>query len=391
MMSAGLRVLMVDGAPPHRDASAGERATFDLIDGLHRLGHSVTFTSLGVNESHQMRSRLLVDHGVHVAADYGTGTSHLRALLQEQAWDVVIVHRPGPALAALPCLIEAGDAATLFWGHDIHTWRLQAQVDQGLSVPRHRLLVTEVSERRCWDGYDLTVYPSAREAKFVSGRPTSVDRGQAFPYYRLTNDDLVSDVADEQTRRGCLMVGGSSHEPNRDAVEYAVNRVLPLLQAQDPNAFLTVVGTWSTSAQEALMRDGVTFVGHVSDDELRRLHTTHVCLLAPLRFGAGTRRKLVAAMGLGLPTVTTAEGVRGLLVRDATEADGVLVADDPQQIVAAVTSLQQQPELWKSVSGAGRDAVASVYGAAEFDAALSALLSLAGMAASRRRAEGEMT
>ena len=78
-------------------------------------------------------------------------------------------------------------------------------------------------------------------------------------------------------------------------------------------------------------------------------------------------------------------------MRDATEADGVLVADDPQQIVAAVTSLQQQPELWKSVSGAGRDAVASVYGAAEFDAALSALLSLAGMAASRRRAEGEMT
>jgi hypothetical protein len=377
MTQERLQVLVVDGAIPERDASAGERATFDQIEGLAELGHDVTFCALGDRgdrgDGHSHLDAISAT-GASVPVGSGGGLTHLRDVVTRHDWDVIIVHRPGPALAATAALPLRPNAATIYWGHDIHIWRLRAQQLVTHDVPRHQYRVTEVSEQRCWNSYDVTAYPTSREAHAISARPDSLGRGAAAPYYRLVGDDLVSRVGRAGARHGCLMVGSSAHAPNRDAVIFAVREVLPMLRDSDPDAALTVVGDWPVELTNQLRRTGVTFVGRVSDSELKRLHATHLCLLAPLRFGAGARRKLVAAMGLGLPVITTSEGVRGLLVRDAVPGDGVLIADEPREIADAVIDLKSSPELWQDTAVAARGSVGVVYAAESFDRALTQVL-----------------
>jgi O-antigen biosynthesis protein len=363
-----MTLLMIDGALPARESSAGERATFDLMEALHALGHGVSFTALGTNGKEQERLQALQAAGITVLPGFGGGLTHLEEVLA-QPWDTVIIHRPGPALAAAAPLAASG-AVTLHWGHDIHLWRLQAQQSWCGTVPVHKLRLTELVERRCWQAYDLTVYPTAREAEHVAA---SGGRAAAVPYYRLTALDLPA-LGPWSSRRGCLMVGAAFHAPNADAVEFAVREILPLLNAE---AFLTVVGEWPAEQRAPLQGPRVHFTGRVSEEELRRLHAEHLCLLAPLRFGAGARRKLVAAMGLGLPVLTTHEGLRGLLVRDAGPTDGVLIAATGAQFAQQIAALQVDPGLHAAGVAAASAAVAAVYSQGRFDAAVSRTLELA--------------
>jgi glycosyltransferase involved in cell wall biosynthesis len=356
---------MIDGALPARDSSAGERATFDLIDALHSLGHCVEFTALGTNGRETERLAALMAAGVDVLPGHGGGLKHLQAVLCE-CWDTVIVHRPGPALLAAEPLAAAA-AVTLHWGHDIHTWRLEAQHQLCANVPKHKLMVTQITERRCWQAFDLTVYPTEREARYVNAFG---GRALAVPYYRLGAEDL-GEPRWHPSRRGCLMVGAAFHEPNRDAVAFAANEILPLL---GPAGHITVVGEWPLECRGSLELKGVRFTGRVSEEELRQLHADHLCLLAPLRFGAGARRKLVAAMGLGLPVVTSHEGLRGLLVRDGSVADGVLIAGSAEQFADRVAELAMSPTLWQTCAVDGQAAVEAVYSTRAVDAAVARAL-----------------
>jgi hypothetical protein len=365
-----MRILIVDGPVPDRESSAGERATVDQIDGLLALGHEVTVCALVDDDDGPRRAESIIRRGAHVAGGAEGGLEHLRAVAKSHQWDAIIAHRPGIALTTTAVLPLRPGAATIYWGHDIHTWRLGAQQAITQDVPRHQLRVNQVSEQHSWNSYDLTVYPTSREADFVSARPESPVRGVAMPYYRLTSDDLVEQVGGLGGRRGCLMVGTYAHPPNRDAVKYAVHEILPTLLERDRDATLTVVGDWPVSLRNQLQRPGVEFLGRVTDSELVALHASHVCLLAPLRFGAGTRRKLVAAMGLGLPVITTSEGARGLLVRDAVPEDGILICDEPKALSDAVIELSSAPALWHDTAATARGSVAEVYSAVEFDRAL---------------------
>lgn len=370
------QIVVVDARMPCREASAGERATIDQVDALLSLGHQVLFTSVGQGPDDRLRAQVLQRRGWQVAPGHGGGSDHLRNTLAAHPWDVVIVHRPGPALMALGTLAKA-PAVTVYMGHDIHQWRLRAQQAQRADVDPHQLQVTKVCEQRCWAGFDLTVYPTAREAEHVDTQIGIPGRGWAMPYYRLLAEDLPEVAAGAGS--GLLMVGSSLHSPNLDAVEWAVRNVAPGVDET-----LTVVGDWPEPQRPSDAR--VRFTGRVTEDQLRELHAGHLALLAPLRFGAGARRKLVAAMGFGLPVITMPEGVRGLYVDDARPSDPLIVAEDAPSMIAAIRDLRESPPVWEALAQRGQVRVAQVYGQAVYDQALQAMLDAARHAHDLRRA-----
>jgi glycosyltransferase involved in cell wall biosynthesis len=81
-------------------------------------------------------------------------------------------------------------------------------------------------------------------------------------------------------------------------------------------------------------------------------------MLVPLRVGSGLRVKILAALILGVPVVTTTIGAEGLLVEAGTE---MLVANAANEFAQAAVKLAAEPALWSAMARAGREAVKRNY------------------------------
>jgi glycosyltransferase involved in cell wall biosynthesis len=81
-------------------------------------------------------------------------------------------------------------------------------------------------------------------------------------------------------------------------------------------------------------------------------------MLVPLRIGSGLRVKILAALTLGIPVVTTSIGAEGLLVNHGVE---VLVGDSPEDFAKAAIKLAKEPALWSSLARDGQAAVKRNY------------------------------
>jgi hypothetical protein len=136
-------------------------------------------------------------------------------------------------------------------------------------------------------------------------------------------------------RRSMAMVGAYDFDPNADGADFFVREVWPLVRAQLPDATVTFVGAAPAHARSSSSPPaGVTFSGFVQDiDSVYR--TTRV-IICPVRYGAGTRVKLVEAAGLGKPIVSTTVGAEGLGMRSGVHA---LLADTAAAFAEACVTL----------------------------------------------------
>lgn len=137
-----------------------------------------------------------------------------------------------------------------------------------------------------------------------------------------------------------LFVGQLTYEPNRDAVAWFARDVLPLIRARRPDACFRVVGDHDADVVDGLRGiPGVELTGEVPDVTAELAQASVV--VVPLRFGGGTRIKVLEAFAHGVPVVSTTVGCEGL---DVENGRHVLLADDPSSMAAACLRLLDDEE-----------------------------------------------
>jgi hypothetical protein len=113
-------------------------------------------------------------------------------------------------------------------------------------------------------------------------------------------------------REHFLSIGNFRHAPNWDAVLWMKSTVWPLIRARLPKAQLHLYGAYTPPKATALHNPAQGFhVMNWAEDALQVMSAARVCL-APLRFGAGIKGKLVDAMLCGTPSVTTPIGAEAM-------------------------------------------------------------------------------
>jgi glycosyltransferase involved in cell wall biosynthesis len=182
--------------------------------------------------------------------------------------------------------------------------------------------------------------------------------GEARQLYTvpLIREFGTSPVPEFPSRNGIAFVGGFSHRPNVDAVEYFLSAVWPRLHARHPDIPFFVVGS-SLPDQLASRRDpGVRFVGHVEhiDHFLDGVKLT----VAPLRFGAGAKGKVVLSLGRGVPCVASEIAAEGMGLQDGRE---IAVARSPEDYIEQICSLYDDKAAWTQRSSAGLNRARSVF------------------------------
>ncbi|MBZ0297533.1 MAG: glycosyltransferase family 4 protein [Anaerolineae bacterium] len=154
-----------------------------------------------------------------------------------------------------------------------------------------------------------------------------------------------------------IYTGAVTYSANYDAVSYFIREVWPLVRQRYPQARFTVTGgTGSVDVSDLAAQPGVTFTGFVPAVE--PVARQHWGMVVPLREGGGTRLKVLEAMALGLPVISTSKGAEGLAINPG---ENILIADSPQQMVDAVSRLFENPDLRQQMAAAGRSLVEAQY------------------------------
>lgn len=251
--------------------------------------------------------------------------------------DLAIISRPG-LFARLEPRLRVLDAPVVYWAHDLHFVRLglQAGFDGGQSA--RAALVMRMVERQCFTRADLAVLPTEVEAERAR-REFPGSRVAATRYFAMPKQPAPDGPPQDER---IVFVGGESHAPNRDGVDWFLDAIWPGVRIHNPEAELVVVGRWRRTPPWPA---GVRYTGVIPDGELDAMLRSARVGIAPLRFGAGMKRKTLHYLSHGLPVVGTGFAIEGLDADAAGRVPGVVTAESVEQWWAAIASLTDD-RLW---------------------------------------------
>ena len=145
-------------------------------------------------------------------------------------------------------------------------------------------------------------------------------------------------------RQHFVFIGNFLHEPNWNSVQYLNETIWPLIRKQLPTAVLDIYGAYPTQKVFQLHNDKQGFLIKGRAESAKEVISNARVVLAPLRFGAGIKGKLLDAMEYGTPSVTTSIGAESM--RADLDWNGS-IEDDPHQFANAAVQLYQDEIIWK--------------------------------------------
>ena len=163
--------------------------------------------------------------------------------------------------------------------------------------------------------------------------------------------DHFAKARPDPASRRVLFLGNYEYAPNVDAIEWALDEILPKVWARCPDARMSVCGFGMPASWRTRWPDPrIEWQGFVPD--LLQLQSSSAVFLAPLRHGGGSKLKVLEAMAAGLPLVSTAQGVSGLAVQPQVH---YLAGENAEALADAVVRLLDEPALAGRLADTARD------------------------------------
>jgi glycosyltransferase involved in cell wall biosynthesis len=160
-----------------------------------------------------------------------------------------------------------------------------------------------------------------------------------------------------EPRPGRMIYSGSvTYSANLDAVRYFTNDIFPLIRQARPATFVITGSTGDIDVSDLLGDGTITFTGRVPDAAHLVAHSS--VAVVPLRIGGGTRLKILEAMAVGTPVVTTSKGAEGLEVE---HGENILIADSPEVFAEAVLRVLDDFVLRARLAANGRRLIERLY------------------------------
>ncbi|MFP4845755.1 glycosyltransferase [Winogradskyella sp. PE311] len=167
-----------------------------------------------------------------------------------------------------------------------------------------------------------------------------------------------------QLRQHFITIGNFLHAPNYDAVLYLKQTIWPLIRKQLPQAELHIYGAYISQKVSQLnnVREGFLVKGF-AEDVNKVMQNAKVCL-APLRFGAGLKGKLVDAMQNGTPCAMSSIAAEGMF--GAFEPNG-FVEDNTEAFSNNAVELYSNFDIWNKSEANGFKVLKERFNSANFE------------------------
>lgn len=157
-------------------------------------------------------------------------------------------------------------------------------------------------------------------------------------------------VGPSKDSRNIISVATMSWPPNIDSMLHFCSNIYPLIKEQTPEARLIIAGSRPPSAVKRLERDSsISVPGFV--DDVHELARNAAVFIVPLRAGSGMRVKILNAMSMGLPVVSTSVGCEGI---EVTQGENALIADTPRGFADCVMTLLNNTQVRLEIGAAAQ-------------------------------------
>jgi len=273
--------------------------------------------------------------------------ARIRSLVASERFGLIFVHcssvaRYVESVPGVPKILDFGDM-------DSQKWLEYARYKPFPLSLGYRLegAKLEREEKRLAPRFDLCTATTRAEWETLEGYrtgvatdwfPNGVDSSHFAPDDAPYDPDTIS------------FVGRMDYYPNQECMFEFCRTTLPILKARRPGIKLLVVGADPSPAVRRLGEiDGVTVTGSVPD--VRPYVRRSAVMVAPLNIARGTQNKILEAMALGVPVVTSRVAAGGV---DALDGEHFLAASAPEGYADAILRILASPAERARLAAAGR-------------------------------------
>ena len=360
-MNSNQQVLIIGFVWPEPNSSAAGGRMVQLISIFKAQGFEVTFASPAMDSDYMVDLESL-------------GVSKKSIALNCSSFDV-FVKELNPTIVLFDRFMmeeqfgwrvaeNCPDSLRLLDTEDLHCLRLARQ--KAFKENRHfstdDLLIEEVAKReiasilRC----DVSLMIAEYEMELLQ---TIFKINPDLLYYLPLLLEPIEDLSIQklplfEERSNFVFIGNFLHEPNWNAVQYLKETIWPLIRKQMPEAVLEIYGAYPSQKVVQLHqpKQGFHIMGR-ADDAQEVVKNARV-VLAPLRFGAGIKGKLVEAMQCGTLSVTTTIGAESMC--GDLPWNG-FIADDAQVFADKAVELYQDKMIWLKAQKYGFEIIEKRY------------------------------
>ncbi len=153
-----------------------------------------------------------------------------------------------------------------------------------------------------------------------------------------------------------VFIGNMGYPPNVDAAEYLATRVLPLVKQTHPDARLLLAGATPDKRVQALANESVEVTGWV--DDIRLCYAQARIFIAPMQIGTGLQNKLLEAMAMKIPSITSPLANSALKAKPGKE---ILVGETPGDYAKLIALLLDDPAKAEDIATGGYQFVLNNY------------------------------
>jgi glycosyltransferase involved in cell wall biosynthesis len=241
------------------------------------------------------------------------------------------------------------DALRILDTEDLHCLRLARQkaFNENRIFTTSNLLSEDIAKReiasilRC----DLSLIISEFEMEILESI-FKIDKELLYylPFLlEAIESNTIQDLPSFEERKNFIFIGNFLHEPNWNAVQYLKESIWPLIKKQLPEADLHIYGAYPSQKVLQLHKPLEGFCVKGRADDAQEIVKNARMVLAPLRFGAGIKGKLLEAMQCGTPSVTTTIGSESM--HGDLSWNGFIV-DKPSVFADKAVQLYQDEIIW---------------------------------------------
>ena len=276
----------------------------------------------------------------------------IQQALARERYDLIFVHCSSVAqyvsqVRDIPKILDFGDM-------DSQKWQIYARIKPLPSSLGYWLEGTKLEreEKRLARQFDLCTCTTKEELNTLNDYATGA-LTDWFPN-GVDHEYFAPDATDYDPNR-LSFIGRMDYFPNQQCMLEFCTQTLPLIRERRPDATLTIVGADPAPKIRALGDlPGVTVTGSVPD--VRPYTQASAVMIAPLKIARGTQNKILEAMAMGVPVVTSSLAARGV---DAEPGVHFLTADTPADYRDSILSLLDDQQQRQRFAQAARARVLS--------------------------------